>query len=351
MKLLDRWFTWLDDGDDTSDDEADTSDDDDEDEDTVNKEISCDKQMDCETESPKARIMHPVHGIGTGATAEQLSTPAHLKKPRCQLCTRPIGSSLCKCNMSSQVHLTTTEEQKLQAENKQLRHESEKLKSQLCSAEERIVSLQFVAGDCVTALQELKTCQTALAEARNHLAAAVANENSIASQVRGLENEIADLRAQLLDYSTAAPSMTSQYSVSSTSSTVSSLGDFAWMESSPPARFGMPPTVSMMMPHDQQYGMPVKIRSSPQKLMPSQQLDGTVERVEEYGVFVRVDSGQRGMVHVSCLNSRTYVQSAKDLFSVGQRVTTWMAGYKKGKLRLTMISPWESASRVNSSIV
>merc|ERR1711871_1691529 len=134
--------------------------------------------------------------------------------------------------------------------------------------------------------------------------------------------------------------MASQYSVSSVSSAhssnLSSLADVAWVNPCPP-----PPAV--IVPHSMPVpNVPMKMPYTQDQFRPSQQLDGTVTRVEDYGIFVKVTGGACGMVHVRDLNSRTYVQSAKDMFSVGQKVTTWMQGYKEGnKLRLTMISPWD----------
>lgn len=49
-------------------------------------------------------------------------------------------------------------------------------------------------------------------------------------------------------------------------------------------------------------------------------LSGTVEHVAAYGAFVRLESGQKAMVHISEL-SHSYVKKVEDVLEVGQKIT------------------------------
>ncbi|MGI6431274.1 MAG: S1 RNA-binding domain-containing protein [Synergistaceae bacterium] len=49
-------------------------------------------------------------------------------------------------------------------------------------------------------------------------------------------------------------------------------------------------------------------------------LNGTVEHVAAYGAFIRLDSGQKAMVHISEL-SHNYVKKVEDVLEVGQKIT------------------------------
>lgn len=47
--------------------------------------------------------------------------------------------------------------------------------------------------------------------------------------------------------------------------------------------------------------------------------EGTVEHVAAYGAFVRLETGQKGMVHISEL-SHSYVKKVEDMLAVGQKI-------------------------------
>jgi len=213
----------------------------------------------------------------------------------------------------------------LRAENQQLRQNRDQLRSHLDDAEKRIESLQYVSGDCVLAMRDLKDCQQELEETRCQLAEVISSNNNASLQVQELKAMVANLRSQLRSEtsSIAPPSMASQYSVSSVSSAqssnLSSLADVAWVNPCPPPQvFTAPSPPAVIVPHSMPVpNVPMKMPYTQDQFRPSQQLDGTVTRVEDYGIFVKVTGGACGMVHVRDLNSRTYVQSAKDMFSVG----------------------------------
>ena len=49
-------------------------------------------------------------------------------------------------------------------------------------------------------------------------------------------------------------------------------------------------------------------------------VSGTVEHIAPYGAFVRLESGQKAMVHISEL-SHNYVKKVEDVLEQGQKVT------------------------------
>lgn len=49
-------------------------------------------------------------------------------------------------------------------------------------------------------------------------------------------------------------------------------------------------------------------------------LTGTVEHIAAYGAFVRLESGQKAMVHISEL-SHNYVKKVEDILEIGQKIT------------------------------
>lgn len=49
-------------------------------------------------------------------------------------------------------------------------------------------------------------------------------------------------------------------------------------------------------------------------------LTGTVEHIAAYGAFVRLESGQKAMVHISEL-SYNYVKKVEDILEMGQKIT------------------------------
>ena len=68
---------------------------------------------------------------------------------------------------------------------------------------------------------------------------------------------------------------------------------------------------------------------------PGTVLNGTVESLQNYGAFVRLEDGLSGLVHVSQISQKR-VKSPKDVLEKGQEVTVKVIGVKDGKISLSM---------------
>ena len=81
---------------------------------------------------------------------------------------------------------------------------------------------------------------------------------------------------------------------------------------------------------------------SMEDLKPGMELTGTVRNVIDFGAFVDIGVKQDGLVHISNL-SKKFVQHPTDVVSVGDIVTVWIeqVDTKKGRISLTMLSPYE----------
>ena len=64
-------------------------------------------------------------------------------------------------------------------------------------------------------------------------------------------------------------------------------------------------------------------------------MDGTVETLQPYGAFVRLENGLSGLVHVSQI-SRNRVKSPDAVLKTGQEVKVKVINIKDGKLSLSM---------------
>lgn len=65
-------------------------------------------------------------------------------------------------------------------------------------------------------------------------------------------------------------------------------------------------------------------------------LSGTVEHVAAYGAFIRLESGQKAMVHISEL-SHNYVKKVEDVLEVGQKITAKVIKIdEKGRIDLSI---------------
>ena len=65
-------------------------------------------------------------------------------------------------------------------------------------------------------------------------------------------------------------------------------------------------------------------------------LSGTVEHLAPYGAFVRLESGQEAMVHISEL-SHNYVKKVEDVLEMGQKVTAKVIKIdEKGRIDLSI---------------
>ena len=64
-------------------------------------------------------------------------------------------------------------------------------------------------------------------------------------------------------------------------------------------------------------------------------MTGTVESLQNYGAFVRLEDGLSGLVHVSQISQKR-VKSPKDVLNVGDEVKVKIIGIKDGKISLSM---------------
>ncbi|HAZ1174230.1 TPA: RNA-binding transcriptional accessory protein [Enterococcus faecium] len=81
---------------------------------------------------------------------------------------------------------------------------------------------------------------------------------------------------------------------------------------------------------------------SMEDLKPGMELTGTVRNVIDFGAFVDIGVKQDGLVHILKL-SKKFVKHPTDVVSVGDIVTVWIeqVDTKKGRISLTMLSPYE----------
>ena len=62
---------------------------------------------------------------------------------------------------------------------------------------------------------------------------------------------------------------------------------------------------------------------------------GTVETLQNYGAFVRLNDGLSGLVHVSQISQKR-IKAPKDVLKVGDEVSVKIIGVKDGKISLSM---------------
>ena len=65
-------------------------------------------------------------------------------------------------------------------------------------------------------------------------------------------------------------------------------------------------------------------------------LSGTVEHIAPYGAFIRLESGQKAMVHISEL-SHNFVKKVEDVLTVAEKVTAKVIKIdEKGRIDLSI---------------
>lgn len=64
-------------------------------------------------------------------------------------------------------------------------------------------------------------------------------------------------------------------------------------------------------------------------------LEGTVETLQNYGAFIKLENGLSGLVHVSQISQKR-VKVPSDVLNVGDKVTVKVIGIKDGKVSLSM---------------
>lgn len=82
-----------------------------------------------------------------------------------------------------------------------------------------------------------------------------------------------------------------------------------------------------------------KARAEKEKLVSNMEvgavLDGTVESLQSYGAFLKLENGLSGLVHISQISNKR-VKSPSDVLNVGDTVQVKIIGIKDGKLSLSM---------------
>lgn len=64
-------------------------------------------------------------------------------------------------------------------------------------------------------------------------------------------------------------------------------------------------------------------------------LKGTVESLQSYGAFIRLENGLSGLVHISQISDKR-IKTAGDVLEVGQEVDVKVIGIKDGKISLSI---------------
>lgn len=64
-------------------------------------------------------------------------------------------------------------------------------------------------------------------------------------------------------------------------------------------------------------------------------LEGTVESLQTYGAFIRLENDLSGLVHISQISDKR-IKSPKDVLAVGDTVSVKVIGIKDGKISLSM---------------
>ena len=64
-------------------------------------------------------------------------------------------------------------------------------------------------------------------------------------------------------------------------------------------------------------------------------MKGTVETIQNYGAFVRLENGLSGLVHVSQISDKR-IKTPADVLEVGQEVNVKVIGIKEGKISLSI---------------
>ena len=73
-------------------------------------------------------------------------------------------------------------------------------------------------------------------------------------------------------------------------------------------------------------------------------LKGTVESLQSYGAFVRLENGLSGLVHISQISTQR-IKSADQVLHVGDEVDVKVIGIKDGKISLSIKALAEDAEK------
>ena len=64
-------------------------------------------------------------------------------------------------------------------------------------------------------------------------------------------------------------------------------------------------------------------------------MNGTVETLQNYGAFIKLEDGLSGLVHISQISNKR-VKMPSDVLNVGDEVQVKVIGIKDGKISLSM---------------
>lgn len=74
-------------------------------------------------------------------------------------------------------------------------------------------------------------------------------------------------------------------------------------------------------------------------------MNGTVETLQNYGAFVKLENGLSGLIHISQI-SRKRIKTPGEVLAVGDTVSVKVIGIKEGKISLSMKALEESSEEV-----
>lgn len=74
-------------------------------------------------------------------------------------------------------------------------------------------------------------------------------------------------------------------------------------------------------------------------------MGGTVETLQNYGAFVKLENGLSGLIHISQI-SRKRIKTPGEVLAVGDTVSVKVIGIKEGKISLSMKALEDSAEEV-----
>lgn len=78
-------------------------------------------------------------------------------------------------------------------------------------------------------------------------------------------------------------------------------------------------------------------------------MTGTVESLQTYGAFIRLEDGLSGLVHVSQISQKR-IKSPKDVLNTGDTVNVKVIGIKDGKISLSMKALEETAEEPEEKV-
>lgn len=71
------------------------------------------------------------------------------------------------------------------------------------------------------------------------------------------------------------------------------------------------------------------------RLVPGVVMEGTIERMESYGVFVKIGEGLTGLVHISQITNK-FIKSPKEVVKLGDKVKVKILGITGDRISLSM---------------